>query len=596
MTAAVRTPGSAGRSDGSDSAGSATGTRRRPTLSAGLERLDDRFHGRLHLWIIGVATVVAWFVRFDQDDAFITYRFARNLAHGHGLVFIPGERVEGYTNFLWTVLLAIPERLGWPTVGFGQVLGLASFVVAVTLAHHLGRRFLPTRGLRLLALAVLCANMTFLAYATGGMETMTQTALLLGVAALLLPAAGGAAEGWHRWAGAGVLGAAALLTRLDSVVLVVALVVVAAVSAVRPSDRQASPRRTLGLVLVAAATALAVLVPWLVWKYQFYGTLTPNTYVAKAGAPVTARITYGLVYLAGFFLSYGVFLLIPRLRATWRDRARMRALWPAAAICAAWFVYICWVGADFMEFRFMVPVMPYLAMIGAVVIDPVTRWSRLLIASLLVISAAHRWAPNPVIPVTSIASLDDAVQPATQLGLGHDLRRWFTSGDPADRPVIATSTLGAISYGSGLRVVDMIGLTEPDIAKHGLPAAHYYPGHVKIATIEQLRNHDVDLVVGTALPERPDPDRHTYDVRELIPTWPVVDLRKLPASARVIELPYLGDRVLPAIELAPDPVVDAAVERERWRTFPIDRSCRGDGPGNFLVKLVSFTNGTRTCR
>lgn len=566
------------------------------TLSGPLERLEDRLGGRLHLWTILVATVVAWLVRFDQDDAFITYRFARNLARGDGLVFNVGDRVEGYTNFLWTVLLAIPERLGWPVVGFGQVLGLTSFVVALLLFHKVSARFLPNRGQQLLALLVLCTNMTFLAYGTGGMETMLQTALLLGMAALLLPSAGGAPTRWIPWIAAGLLGGLALLTRLDSAVLVVAVPVVAVVSAARASTGARPDLRALAFRLAAAGlAAAAVVMPWLAWKLDYYGTVTPNTYVAKAGAPLTARLTYGLLYLAVFFLSYGAFLLVPRLRDTWRARASLGRLAPAAALVVVWCCYVCWVGADFMEFRFMVPVIPYLAAIGAVVIDPVTRWSRWLVAALLLISAAHRVAPSPIVPVNSIAGLDEAVQPDTQLGLGHDLRRWFSTGDPARAPVLATSTLGAISYGSGLRVVDMIGLTEPEIARDGLPAAHYYPGHVKMATIDQLLDAGVDLVLGTALPARPDPHRRSYDVRELIPTWPVVDLGKLPEGARVIEVPYMGDRVLPAIELRPNPVVDAAVEREGWRTFAIDRSCNGPRPDEILVRIVTFTNGTRTC-
>lgn len=574
------------------------------TLSGGLERIDGRLHGRLDLWTIIAATVVAWIVRFDQDDAYITYRIARNFARGDGLVFVPGQRVEGYTNFLWTVLLSIPERFGWPVVGFGQVLALTSFVVAVVLAYRLSYRFLPTHGQRLLALLVLCTNMTFLAYWTSGMETMLQTALLLGVANLLLPISGGAAQHWLHWASAGLLGALALLTRLDSAVLVVAIAVVAAVSGVRTAtgpggrsdqDRNQVITRAVGHVALAGFVGLVVLTPWLVWKSDYYGTITPNTYAAKAGAPLTARLMYGLLYLIAFFLSYGVFLLFPRLRDTWRSRSSLGALAPAVALSVIWCGYICWVGADFMEFRFMVPIIPYLAVIGAVVIDPITKWSRLLVISLLVISALHRVAPSPIIPVNSIAALDAAVQPDSQLGLGHDLARWFATDDPSESPVLATSTLGAISYGSDLHVVDMIGLTEPDIARNGIPAAHYYPGHVKMATIDQLLDAHVDVVLGTALPAKPDPKRKTYDVRELIPTWPVVDLGELPADARVIEIPYLGDRVLPAIELQRNPVVDAAVQREGWRTFDIDRSCRGEEPDNILVKIVSFTNGTRTC-
>ena len=63
----------------------------------------------LHLlalpWLLLLAwlTSVAWFL---TDDAFISFRYVRNLLEGHGLVFNPGEYVEGYTNFLWILELA----------------------------------------------------------------------------------------------------------------------------------------------------------------------------------------------------------------------------------------------------------------------------------------------------------------------------------------------------------------------------------------------------------------------------------------------------------------------------------------------------------
>src|SRR4051812_8768436 len=44
---------------------------------------------------------------FTIDDAYISFRYARNFAHGDGLVYNLGERVEGYTNFLWTVILGL---------------------------------------------------------------------------------------------------------------------------------------------------------------------------------------------------------------------------------------------------------------------------------------------------------------------------------------------------------------------------------------------------------------------------------------------------------------------------------------------------------
>ena len=73
---------------------------------------------------------------FLQDDVFISLRYAQHLAQGIGLVYNAGERVEGYTNFLWTVLLAVPFLFGWAVVPF---LKMASAVFAILSAWTLWR-------------------------------------------------------------------------------------------------------------------------------------------------------------------------------------------------------------------------------------------------------------------------------------------------------------------------------------------------------------------------------------------------------------------------------------------------------------------------
>jgi arabinofuranosyltransferase len=71
----------------------------------------------------------AWSYRFLTDDAFISFRYARNLSLGHGLVFNPGgDRVEGYTNFLWVLLLALARSLGWAPEVSSQALSLVATV------------------------------------------------------------------------------------------------------------------------------------------------------------------------------------------------------------------------------------------------------------------------------------------------------------------------------------------------------------------------------------------------------------------------------------------------------------------------------------
>src|SRR5262249_29142195 len=40
---------------------------------------------------------------YASEDAYITFRYARNLVLGYGLVFNPGERVMGFSSPLWTL-------------------------------------------------------------------------------------------------------------------------------------------------------------------------------------------------------------------------------------------------------------------------------------------------------------------------------------------------------------------------------------------------------------------------------------------------------------------------------------------------------------
>src|SRR5947208_12083 len=72
------------------------------------------------VWVLLGACLIAlgvqiWRYDFLCDDAFISFRYARNFARGHGLVFNAGfERIEGYSNFLWVLILAAFQFLGVP--------------------------------------------------------------------------------------------------------------------------------------------------------------------------------------------------------------------------------------------------------------------------------------------------------------------------------------------------------------------------------------------------------------------------------------------------------------------------------------------------
>src|SRR3989442_15928728 len=89
------------------------------------------------------ASRLAW----ATDDAYISFRYARNLVRGLGLVYNAGERVEGYSNFLWTLWCALGIKLGCAPETWANVTGIACYAATLLLlGAHTRRRV--SRGLR----------------------------------------------------------------------------------------------------------------------------------------------------------------------------------------------------------------------------------------------------------------------------------------------------------------------------------------------------------------------------------------------------------------------------------------------------------------
>src|SRR5262245_4613068 len=107
---------------------------------------DRRWIARGAVLLVVALAIVVIFERnvrrgwFLNDDAFITFRYARNLVDGHGLVFNPGERVEGYTEFLFALLMAGGIALGMAPEAFSNVLGVACGTAILAIVTIWGAR------------------------------------------------------------------------------------------------------------------------------------------------------------------------------------------------------------------------------------------------------------------------------------------------------------------------------------------------------------------------------------------------------------------------------------------------------------------------
>ena len=251
-----------------------------------------------------------------SEDAYITYRYARNLAEGHGIVWNIGEDpVEGGTEFLWTVLLAGTSRLTGMTIEqsartLNLLVGLlAVLTLAVAAFIFSGRRLLP--GL-FATLAFAAGPLSY--HIRAGFATPLFTWLLLIITIALyqlvfLPAE----HRWRRWAFI-ILPLAGLLlglTRPEGV-LFAGLALLAAFLLLDRSGR----RRLL------ITTITWLILPGLIyflWRWHYFGYLLPNTfYVKNAGSLLHLRYfpdIYELFrFMAPLFMLIGIgFLLdVPR--------------------------------------------------------------------------------------------------------------------------------------------------------------------------------------------------------------------------------------------------------------------------------------------
>jgi hypothetical protein len=547
--------------------------------------LGMRVQPSRHLLLLGLITlmvILAWHTRFIEDDAFISFRYAANWVAGKGLVFNAGERVEGYTNFAWTVLMALPLQLGLDPVRFTFWLGMSLFAGTLVLTYWSARYLVRNRMLRLAVVLLLGTNYTFSAYATGGMETQLQTLCVMAATGLLLGGLATADWSRRRLLGLSLVGALATLTRLDSTVLVGAMI---AATGIRILGEQARPITQKGARLLWLFLPFLIIVgAWLGWKWSYYGALLPNTFYAKVAG--SEHLGAGLRYLWLFLRTYWLlpFPLLVGLALIKARRFDLRIMAPGVAILL-WGAYLIQVGGDFMEFRFLVPILPLIMLLVVWALEtlfgdlPRGRWLQAAAVGFVLIgSLSHRLTfPDSRLRirlgVETISQLEDHLYAPDEnwVGIGKSLGLVFH--DEA-QVTLATTAVGAIPYYAELPTVDMLGLNDPWIARHG-PLVGQKSGHQRRPTLNYLLQRQTHLVLGHPWIQRiDDPLAKSYSLQDrdrlaIRFNLVVEDWDRVPRGARIIEIPIGRRYILSVLYLVPHPAVDAAIIANRWQTYPV---------------------------
>lgn len=464
--------------------------------------------GTMGLLVVGLYR--AWALRWACDDAYISYRYADNLVAGHGLVWNAGERVEGFTNLLWTLLLAAASALDLDLVWTSEVLGVASLAVVVLASWRLAARWSSVGVVIPVAAWLLLLMEDVLVWTTGGLETMTAAALATVMALLLF---GGEHTSAKRELAAGVVGALLALTRADGALLsgVMALgYVVVRWPGVRPALWHAA--RTMGPILAAVVGNV-------VFRVAYYGDWLPNTYYAKS-----ADVSYwdqGFWYVALLAARNHVLIwlvIIALGMEVVERRAAKRGIVlggepadRASAVLAvtglAFVMYVARSGGDFMFARRLIPVLPLFLLAFGRLLERFrsVKWQLglslgLAVATALPVPIFEWWGQiHRLRGVTDERAYYQEEAVAIRRAQGEALARAFAG---IDTHFLLDGGLCMLAYYSGLpRFMEGNGLTNREIARQEVKKRGFV-GHEKPPPEWLLDREKVAFVVMQARPTR----------------------------------------------------------------------------------------------
>jgi arabinofuranosyltransferase len=431
---------------------------------------------------LGVFLVLVGRFWFVCDDAFIAFRYARNLAEGVGLRFNAGEQtpVEGFTELPWVLLCALMDLV---RLDVSLSAPIVSVLCGVVLLGRVLTRVAAT-GAR--PLTVLCTGF-FLAtlpplfvWSSGGLATVPfALVIFLAWESLLADGVPADRRGALR---AGLWLVAVVLMRADGVGWAVTLCAIPFLHWTREERRRA--------LLPAAGVLLAGLVAVTAFRLAYFDDWLPNTARAKLGL-TGAAFERGGLYLATMSLAMPA-LPLSFLFSLGRGLLRDHQASACLALVGATLAHALLTGGDFMCFgRFLVPATPFLALLlarrlgklgmgratfltGTLVLLSLTTAFDLVRAPGSWREAVHfRW--NYLVPRTELAQWRRMDAQAREWrDLGTALARHTNSGDS-----FTYGAMGAIGYFSRLFLYDHNGLITREVALREPLGHRRSPGHDK---------------------------------------------------------------------------------------------------------------------
>lgn len=450
-----------------------------------------------------------------EDDAYISFRYSRNWLEGHGLVYNPGERVEGYTNFLWVVLLAFFRLLGidfeMSAMVGGALLGTLIIIYLSTTSlqptdcdnrtqsgqwKSNSRITAPGAATALL----LATNPSFQAEAAMGLETMlfcllTTLGIWTAVREIsrlkmsILPSI---------WIGL------ALWTRPEGILIGAMILLIQGAT----TWKYPRLRRQFAASVSVFLLALSLIEGFRLWYYTGW---VPNTFLAKTGAGIN-QLLRGWWYSVDFVRHFGFIPLALVLISPILFVRRSRTFFIPYLWIMIHLIYVTVIGGDYKPtHRFFIVILPTMYLLLCETMGVFIRFfsgkcrrfsnsaagisgSALLILYIIIALPRYEGTLDFMKSVRSKIIIDRACAAW--------LRAHATPGE-----TLATEVAGRIPYYTGLITYDMSGLNDRHIARNAIPFDGMLPtGHDRTdAPYIVSRQPDYILFQSILVTAHPDP-------------------------------------------------------------------------------------------
>lgn len=411
------------------------------------------------------------------DDPFITFRYGKHLAEGHGIIWNPGEPpVEGYTSTLWVLLGALSVKLNIFPILTAKAAGILSAVTALAIIVFGLKKSLPRLLDRAAAAFLFAGSFEVVFYSVSAMENIVY--MLITLLLFMLMERSRESGPVLSPVSAALLAGTACWIRPEAHALAGLLAVYFFFD-----EQGLSFFKRRRFWIFTFLTALIVL-PLDLWRIFYYGNFFPNTYYAKhAGGTFFNTLFEGARYLSERFSPYFPLVLLFCFYAV--RNYRDRAVFFFAALFAVYFLYVLKVGGDdhaaFAGARLMLPMVPVLIVYSVRAIRDFVpgRFQAGFCAALLVLFflfseltiffTAYKTRVNRVTNLSGVSFgkvLSDAgdylrylMRPEKNV-----MSKFFLEHTPQGE-AIAIPWAGLAPYETGLKIIDLLGLNDRHIAR-----------------------------------------------------------------------------------------------------------------------------------